>query len=68
MCQRSAQATFSLSRDHRAVYAVFHIQQLGQLGVEGFVLDVSGIVFMLERAKLALLLCGVDAVGELAAG
>ena len=68
ICQRSRFATFSLSRTQRAVYAILHVQQLGQLGVESFVLAVSGVIFALQRCNLTLPLGNVDAVGQLAAG
>ena len=61
-------ATFILPRAQCAVDAILHVQQLRQLGAEGFVLGVSSCVFALQLCKLVLPLGGVNAVGELAAG
>ena len=66
--QKSRFATIILSRVQRTVDAILHVQQLGQLSAEGFVFCVSGVVFALQRCKLALPLGDVDAVGQLAAG
>ena len=66
--KKSRFATFALPRAQRAIDATLHVQQLGQLGIEGFLFGVSGGVFTLQRCNLTLPLGGVDAVGQLAAG
>lgn len=56
----------SLSSAERTVDAVFHVQQLTELGAETLILVVSSVVLALNRCKLALPVVDVDAAGELA--
>ena len=65
--QRSHFATFC-SHVERAVDAVFHVEQLAELGAEALVLGVFGVVTMCKRIKLALPVVDVDAVRQLASG
>ena len=66
--KKSRFETFALPRAQRAIDATLHVQQLGQLGAEGFVLGVGGVAFSLQRIKFTLPLGCVDYVGQLAAG